>query len=121
MPTLGSSDHNVVLLDFASHIYIYNPRRRVIYLWKKAKINRIENQLADKLDAFNNTKFTEINSMWIYIKDLILCVIKEHVSTKSTHGKHTHPWINADFRRLGNRKQKSYSLASPSKTTKDQK
>jgi exonuclease III len=55
IPPLGNSDHDVVLLDFASHIHIPKPKRRVIYLWKKANINGIENHFAYKLDTFSNT------------------------------------------------------------------
>jgi hypothetical protein len=93
----------------------------VIYLWKKANINGIENHFADKLDTFNITKFTEINSMWIHVKDLILCAIKEHVPAKRTLEKHTHPWTNTYLGRLSNRKQKAYTRARRGKNKTDQK
>jgi hypothetical protein len=47
------------------------------------------------------------------------CIIL--VPTKRALGKHTHPWINRDLRHLSNQKQKAYTRARRSKTSKDQK
>jgi hypothetical protein len=62
MPPLGNSDHDVVLLDCVAYIYTPKPKRRVIYQWKKANINKIENHLADKLDT-NSLKSTACGFM----------------------------------------------------------
>ena len=96
-----------------------NPQKREIFLWKKANISGIEEQHGNELDTFNRTDFSDVNSMWAYIKDTIQSTIKKHVPTRRTLAKHTHPWMNSDLRRLSNKKQRAYTQAKRSGATKD--
>lgn len=50
IPPLGNSDHDVVLQYFATHITRPSPQRRTIFLWKKANINGIREELLGKKD-----------------------------------------------------------------------
>ena len=119
LPPIGNSDHDIVLLDLAMCITRPNPQKREIFLWKKANISGIEEQLGNELDTFNRTEFSDVNSMWAYIKDTIQSTIKKHVPTRRTLAKHTHPWMNSDLRRLSNKKQRAYTKAKRSGATKD--
>ncbi|XP_062575423.1 uncharacterized protein LOC134237333 [Saccostrea cucullata] len=121
IPPLGNSDHDVVLLDFTTHISRPRPKRRTIYLWKKANTNGIRDELQSQLDTFTHTNYEDVNSMWGYIKDLILGAVKHHVPSRRTLAKHTHPWMTSELRRLSNRKQKAYKRAKRSKDSKDNK
>ena len=119
LPPIGNSDHDIVLLDLAMCVTRPNPQKREIFLWKKANISGIEEQLGNELDTFNRTEFSDVNSMWAYIKDTIQSTIKKHVPTRRTLAKHTHPWMNSDLRRLSNKKQRAYTQAKRSGATKD--
>lgn len=69
IPPLGNSDHDIVLLDFATHITRPRPkRRRTIFLWKKANIKGIREELLGRKDTFMNTNYQDVNSMWGYIR-----------------------------------------------------
>ncbi|CAG2223597.1 unnamed protein product [Mytilus edulis] len=45
----------------------------------------------------------------------------QHVPTRNTLSKHSHPWMNSDLRRLSNKKQRTYILAKCSGKTRDKK
>ena len=51
LPSIGNSDHDIVLLDIACKPFKPKPVRRKIYLWKKADIYKIK----EDLESFGNT------------------------------------------------------------------
>jgi hypothetical protein len=51
LPSIGSSDHDIRLLDIACKPFKPKPVRRKIYLWKKADIYKIK----EDLESFGNT------------------------------------------------------------------
>ena len=46
LPSIADSDHDVVLLDMACKPFKPKPVRRKIFLWKKADIYKIKEDLA---------------------------------------------------------------------------
>jgi hypothetical protein len=46
LPAIGNSDHDIVLLDMACKLFKPKPIRRKIFLWKKADIYKIKEDLA---------------------------------------------------------------------------
>lgn len=111
IPPLGNSDHDVVLLEFATHITRPRLKRRTLYLWKKSNISGIREELLGRKDAFMNTNYEDVNSIWGYIKELIVETVKHHVPTRRSSAKHTHPWMTTKLRCLSNRKHKSHTRA----------
>ncbi|CAG2211775.1 unnamed protein product [Mytilus edulis] len=121
IPPLGNSDHDIVLLDFSHGLQKPKQQKRKIYLWKKANIAMINQHLKEKYNIFKNTDFEDVNSLWTNIKGLILDAINQHVPTRNTLTKHSHPWMNSELRRLSNKKQRAYTLAKSSGKTRDKK
>ena len=106
MPSIGSSDHDIVLLD--TNIFPTRPKpiRRTIHLWKKADTEGIKKDLANLADDINpNTK--DVNTVWLHLKERILETIKNRVPQKKTSSRHTNPWMNTDIKRTIKRKQRA--------------
>jgi hypothetical protein len=93
--------------------------RRKIYLWKKADIYKIKDDLESFGNAFRNIGKRNIESLWHALKDAIQNTIDKRVPSKMTQGRHTHPWINTTIRRKINRKQKAHKKARKTKKKRD--
>ena len=111
LPSIGNSDHDIVLLDIACKPFKPKPVRRKIYLWKKADIYKIKEDLESFGNTFRNIGKRDIESLWHALKDAIQNTIDKRVPSKMTQGRHTHPWINTTIRRKINRRQKARKKA----------
>jgi len=119
LPSIGNSDHDIVLLDIACKPFKPKPVRRKIYLWKKADIYKIKEDLESFGNTFRNIGKRDIESLWQALKDAIQNTIDKRVPSKMTQGRHTHPWINTTIRRKINRKQKAHKKARKTKKKRD--
>jgi len=104
MPSIGNSDHDIVLLDTAITNICPRPPRRKIHLWKKANWDLIKE---------------DIDSMWNDFKCTINNIVQTHVPSKQTTSKYTNPWMNTNIRRLIRRKQRAFSKAKSTHTKRD--
>ena len=118
-PISAKSDHDIVLFDTAHQPVRARPKRRTIYLWKKADIDGIVKSLTAYGERFFNSSFTSVNSMWQDIKGAIDQAITDHVPTKRTPARHTHPWIDTRIRRATRRKNRAYYKARKTKNPID--
>ena len=118
-PSIGNSDHDIVLLDIACKPFKPKPVRRKIYLWKKADIYKIKEDLESFGNTFRNIGKRDIESLWHALKDAIQNTIDKRVPSKMTQERHTHPWINTTIRRKINRKQKAHKKARKTKKKRD--
>ena len=57
--------------------------------------------------------------MWQDIKEAINQVITDHVPTKRTAARHTHPWVDTQLRRATRRKHRAYKKAKHTKSPAD--
>ena len=105
MPSIGNSDHDIVLLDTILVACRPKPPRRKIYLGKRADIQRICEDLACSADDLQSTEFDSVHSMWDTFKEQVYKTLDRRVPTKLTLARHTHPWMNGNIRRLIRRKQ----------------
>jgi hypothetical protein len=64
LPSIGNSDHDIVLLDVACKPVKPKPTRQKIYLWKKAEVHNIQNDIAEFGSIFKNETHQNIESMW---------------------------------------------------------
>ena len=119
LPLIGNSDHDIVLLDIACKPFKPKPVRRKIYLWKKADIYKIKEDLESFGNTFRNIGKRHIESLWQALKDAIQNTIDKRVPSKMTQGRHTHPWINTTIRQKINRKQKAHKKARKTKKKRD--
>ena len=119
LSSIENSDHDIVLLDIACKPFKPKPVRRKIYLWKKADIYKIKEDLESFGNTFRNIGKRDIESLWHALKDAIQNTIDKRVPSKMTQGRHTHPWINATIKRKINRKQKAHKKARKTKKKRD--
>jgi hypothetical protein len=75
LPSIGNSDHDIVLLDIACKPFKPKPVRRKIYLWKKADIYKIKEDLESFGNTFRNIGKRDIESLWQALKDAILHIL----------------------------------------------
>ena len=115
MPSIGNSDHDVDLLDTILVVRRPKPPRRKIYLWKRADIQGICEDLACSADDFQSTEFDSVHSMWDTFQEQVYKTVDRRVLTKLTLARHTHPWMNGNIRRLIRRKQRAHKADDESK------
>ncbi|CAG2224564.1 unnamed protein product [Mytilus edulis] len=119
LPSIGNSDHDIVLLDMACKPLKPKPVRRKIFLWKKAEIHNIKEDLQNFITTFKNIKDRSVESLWQAFKTAVQTTIEKRVPTKMTLGRNTHPWINTTIRRKINQKQKAHKKARKTKKKRD--
>ena len=87
--------------------------------WKKADTEGIVKFLAAYSEKFFSTSFTSVNSLWEDIKAAIDQAINDHVPTKRTPARHTHPWIDTWLRQASRRKTRAFHEAKQTKSLVD--
>ncbi|XP_053380036.1 uncharacterized protein LOC128548696 [Mercenaria mercenaria] len=110
-PITEKSDHDIVLFDLAMQPIRARPKRRTIYLWKKANTDGIKKALADYGQSFLSRTFSTTADMWADFKSTIENVTQEFVPTRRTLAKHTHPWIDSHLRKLTRRRYRAFKKA----------
>ena len=114
------SDHDIVLLDTAHQQPVRSrQKRRSIYLWRKADTEGIKAAFTKYSVEFFSSFFTSVDNMWQEIKETINQVISDHVPTKRTAARHTHPWVDTQLRRATRRKYRAYKKAKHTKSSAD--
>ena len=114
LPSIGNSDHDIVLYDTALVPQRPKPTRRTIYLWKKADIPGMKQDVMDFNNTYHRPDPTTPNAlqqMWIAIRDLLSDIVKKRVPTKTTAARYSNPWINTSIRRAIRRKQRAHQKA----------
>ena len=109
LPSIGNSDHDIVLLDTNYVSRPPKPPKRKIYLWKSADIQGIQEDLDDYSMIFEETSFDTIDTMWMSFKTKIHSIMEERVPSKISQSRYTHPWMNRKIRRLIRRKQRAHT------------
>ena len=110
MPSIGNSDHDIVLFDTTITATRPKPPRRKILLWKKADIQGIRDDLSDLL-SITNLNDPSIEDSWDRLKSKIQTSIENRVPSKMTTSRITHPWMNTEIKRLIHRKQRAHKKA----------
>ena len=120
LPPLGNkSDHDIVLYDSSHQVSRNKTQRRKIYLWKRVNDNDIRSATKQFTETFISTTFQNLDHMWLDFKKGVSSILDNHVPTKMTSSKHTHPWVNTHTRRLSRRKARAYRKAKETKTKYD--
>ena len=119
IPTIGNSDHAIVLLDIACNLIKPKPTRHKISLWKKANIYKIQENLIVFGENFRDQTYDSIESMWNHFKTAVKRIIDQSVPTKMTRARHTHPWMNTKVRRKISQKHRAHAKARRTKKKRD--
>ena len=94
LPPIGiKSDHDIVLFDTSHQTYRPRPTCRKIFLWKRADLDGLRASVATASNSFLTTGFEDIESMWAAFKTVITEAVDQHVPTKFTSTRRTHPWV----------------------------
>ena len=121
MPSIGNSDHDMVLYDTCLKPYRPKPNKRKIDLWKKANTAAIKEDLQEYAKNFKIEEETPeaMENAWQCLKSKLQEVKENHVPTKMTNGKHSHPWIDTSLRKAINRKNKAHKKQKMTKKKRD--
>ena len=119
MPSIGNSDHDIVLLDTSLISRPPKPVKRKIYLWKQADVQGIQDDLAMFGSTFCEDSQASVEDMWSSFKGRIHTIIDERVPSKMTQARQTHPWMNRSIRRTIRRKQRAHKRSRRTGTKKD--
>ena len=84
LPSIGNSDHDIVLLDTSLLSRPPKPERRKIYLWKSAAVEEVQEDLTEYAQAFHAITFNTIERMWESFKDKVHSIKEEKVPSKMT-------------------------------------
>ena len=106
MPSIGNSDHDIVLLDTPTTVRRPKPPRRKIFLWKRADLQGIKDDLSDLASSIKGE--TDVNQAWDSVKCKILQTMDSRVPSKITTSRHTNPWMNTQIKRAIRRKQRAH-------------
>ena len=107
MPSIGNSDHDIVLYDCATAPFRPHPVRRKIFLWNKADTEGIKQDMQDFSQTFM-TDTSDVHGLWASLKSKIGQVMEKRIPRKMTANRHSHPWINTTIRRAIRRKQRAF-------------
>ena len=118
LPSIGNSDHDIVLYDCAVKPFRPKPVRRKIYLWNKANIEGIKEDLVE-FGSAPPPPDKNVLELWDMFKIKIEEVIANRVPTKMSSNRHTNPWINTEIRRCIRRKQRAHKKSKATKKKKD--
>ncbi|KAK3098493.1 hypothetical protein FSP39_020057 [Pinctada imbricata] len=119
LPPLGKSDHDIVLTDTLITPQRCKPIRRKIYMWNKADMDSIKQELKEYKHTFMDQDFTDIDSMWNNIKTFTQDLIERKVPSKMTSNKFTNPWANRQIARLSQQKRRAHRRAKKTRCQKD--
>ena len=117
LPPIGKADHDVILVDAALEPVRSKHQRREIFLWKRADMDAIREEIKESYQEFEN--ITEIDEMWSNFKEMTNKLMRKHVPTKFTRARPSHPWINTYLNRLTRRKNRAHKKAKKTKCKRD--
>lgn len=120
-PHPGFSDHETaVLLDMVCHPIRSKPSKHKIFMWNRANIGSIKDQISAEIAEFTTTYNSEspVNDMWKALKALIENAMLS-VPSKYTSSRYSQPWITQKCKRLSRRKKRAYKRAKKSSKPAD--
>jgi hypothetical protein len=118
LPSIGNSDHDIVLYDTFLAAVRQKPIRRKIYLWKSAKMETIKTDIKT-FDAKDKSSMAGVEAKWAAFKDMLLNSIEKNVPSKFTQGRHSLPWMTGKIKRAIKRKQKAHTKSRMTKKKRD--
>jgi hypothetical protein len=94
---------------------------RKIYLWKRAKIDKIKDdvQAFSKQFVVTHDTSTPVEQLWDLINVKLSQVMKDHIPSKFTSQRFSQPWINSTVKKLSRRKKKAYRTAKKTNLASD--
>ena len=111
LPPIGlKSDHQPVRTRL--------PRRK-IYIWKKTNVDGIRSHFRTFAGQCCTFSAQSVEDMWTMFKSAISSAVSQHVPSKMSSTRQTHPWVDTKLRRHMRRKQRAHQKAKRSRKDKD--
>ncbi|KAL8563420.1 hypothetical protein ACOMHN_054782 [Nucella lapillus] len=122
LPSVGNSDHDIVLYDTALAPHRSRPPRRKIFLWKKSDVEGMRQDVKEFANTYQYPDPSTPNAleqMWSDIKQMLSETVEKRVPSKTSAARHTNPWITTSIRRAITRKQRAHKKARMTGKKKD--
>ncbi|KAL8562815.1 hypothetical protein ACOMHN_004507 [Nucella lapillus] len=122
LPSVGNSDHDVVLYDTSLRPFRPKPPKRKILLWKKANVHAIRKDMEEYAQTFDidTSKPDALETAWRGFSERVQKTIDKNVPSKTTQGRYSYPWIDTSLRRAIRRKQRAHTKARNTGKKRDQ-
>ena len=118
-PIAPKRDHDIVLFDTSHQPYRTRPTRRKIFLWKKTDMDGLRSSISSSSQMFLSTDYADVDSMWAAFKTTVTSTMDQHVPTKMTSTRRTHPGVNTNLRKLMRKKQRAHRLENRTRQARD--
>ncbi|KAL8612317.1 hypothetical protein ACOMHN_062264 [Nucella lapillus] len=108
LPSVGNSDHDVILYDTSLRPFRPKPKRKrgAEKIWKS---------------TLKPSTSTQANQMpWRGFSERVQKTINKNVPSKTTQGRYSYPWIDTSLRRAIRRKQRAHTKARKAGKKRDQ-
>jgi hypothetical protein len=120
----GISDHDIPILDISTRIQINKKPPRKVFMYKKANMEGLLNQLStysqDFCNRYGQTDPTDTEEMWTDFKNAILKSIDEFIPSKMiSNNKHSLPWINTTIKQAIRKRNNLHAKSRKSKKNRD--
>ncbi|KAL8575235.1 hypothetical protein ACOMHN_042356 [Nucella lapillus] len=122
LPSVGNSDHDVVLYDTSLRPFRPKPPKRKILLWKKANVHAIRKDMEEYAQTvdIDTSKPDALETAWRGFSERVQKTINKNVPSKTTQGRYSYPWIDTSLRRAIRRKQRAHTKARKTGKKRDQ-
>ncbi len=109
----GLSDHEMVLIDANMKPTTQKQQPRNIYLYNRADMGAISQDLADFRDEFldNDPMSNSADANWTRLRDRIHDAMNKHIPKKTLTARQSPRWFNRWLQRLHKDKVKAYKTA----------
>ena len=115
LPSLGSSDHDIVFHEISMPIRRPLQPKRNIKLFGKANWEQFKADINLFNETFQQKDESDTNSLWNSFKSEIDRLSKLHIPSKMTRSRTDLPWITGSIRRKIHRRDKLYQKVKSSK------
>ena len=117
-PSPPLEDHNGIVADINLNPKQKSKSQHLIYNWKKANIEDMNEEVISKLDSINFSE-ENIHENWENFKKILTDARDKFVPSKLSTTRHNLPWYNQKLRRLAKKKQRLFNKAIKKSKTKD--
>lgn len=110
----GLSDHEAVIVTFATSLHVLKQCPRKTLLYNKANWDSIKESVIRLFEDYlllNDQQTRSVEENWQYIKHHLSQLIDQFIPVKVTSRKVHLPWLTAAIKRLINKKQRIYRRA----------
>ena len=115
LPSLGSSDHDIVFHEISMPIGHPLQPKRNIKLFGKANWDQFKADINTFKETFQQMDDSDTNSLWNVFKAEIDRLSKLHIPSKTTRSRTDLPWITSLIRRKIHKRDKLYQKVKSSK------